>query len=249
MRAERARSPPLQPALATFIASPFARTLAALSLSFVLGTGIGFERQWRQRTAGLRTNVLVALGAAAFSDLGFQLLGADGATRIISYVVSGIGFLGAGVILKDGTNIRGLNTAATLWCSAAVGTFAGSGFYSEAIALTMFVLAGNTVLRPMVNWIDRRPIVSGLTEASYRVHALCEPEAVSEVRDLIDAALEQANYPIRDVETLSDNEDLIELAATLLPTTADADALDRVVAALETSPLVRSATWTVETAA
>jgi putative Mg2+ transporter-C (MgtC) family protein len=232
-----------------FLATPFARTVGVLALAFVLGTAIGFERQWRQRTAGMRTNVLVALGAAAFSDLGFRLLGADGATRIISYVVSGIGFLGAGVILKDGTNIRGLNTAATLWCSAAVGTFAGSALYGEAIALTLFVLAGNTVLRPMVNWIDRRPIVSDLTEASYRVHAICEPEAVSAVRDLIDAALEKVSYPVRDVETLSESDDLVELAATLLPTTAEAVSLDEVVASLEASPLVQSATWTVETAA
>ena len=73
----------------------------------MLGTLIGLERQWRQRSAGLRTNVLVAVGAAAFTDLCLRLLGAGGATRIISYVISGIGFLGAGLILKDGTNIRG----------------------------------------------------------------------------------------------------------------------------------------------
>ena len=119
--------PALLDAAGRFLAGDFAHTLAALATAFVLGTAIGFERQWRQRTAGLRTTVLVAVGSAAFSDLGMRLLGADGATRIVSYVVSGIGFLGAGVILKDGTNVRGLNTAATLWCSAAVGTFAGTG--------------------------------------------------------------------------------------------------------------------------
>ena len=229
--------------------SPFARTTGTFGLAFVLGTLIGLERQWRQRTAGLRTNVLVALGAAAFADLGFRLLGADGATRIISYVVSGIGFLGAGVILKDGTNIRGLNTAATLWCSAAVGTFAGSGLPAEATSLTLFVLAGNTVLRPMVNWIDRRPIVSDITEASYRVHAICQPEDVPDVRDLIAAALEAASYPVRDVEILSDSDEFVELAATLLPTTAEAAELDAVVVSLEASPKITSATWTVETSA
>src|SRR5271157_5785053 len=75
-------------------------TFVALAVAFVLGTAIGFERQLRQRTAGLRTNVLVAVGAAAFSDLGLRLTGTEGAVRIIAYVVSGIGFLGAGVILK-----------------------------------------------------------------------------------------------------------------------------------------------------
>ncbi len=83
------------------------RTSLALGVAFLLGTLIGLERQWRQRSAGLRTTTLVATGAAAFADMGLRLLGAEGATRIISYIVSGIGFLGAGVILKDGTNIRG----------------------------------------------------------------------------------------------------------------------------------------------
>ena len=231
------------------IASPFLQTTGRFGLAFVLGTSIGLERQWRQRTAGLRTNVLVALGAAAFADLGFRLHGATGATGIIAYVVSGIGFLGAGVILKDGTNIRGLNTAATLWCSAAVGTFVGSGLWGEAIMLTLFVLAGNTVLRPVVNWIDRSPLVSDITEASYRVHAICQPEHVSDVRDLLADALEKKNYPIRDVEILSDREGYVELAATLLPTTAEATTLDAVVAVIEASALVKSATWTVETTA
>ncbi|WP_264817009.1 MgtC/SapB family protein, partial [Gluconobacter kondonii] len=72
-------------------------------------------------TAGLRTNALVALGAAAFVDLAQHLAGSADAVRVIAYVVSGVGFLGAGVIMKDGANVRGLNTAATLWCSAAVG--------------------------------------------------------------------------------------------------------------------------------
>src|SRR6201996_5814970 len=141
-----------------FLDPEFLRTLASVAVAFVLGTLIGAERQWRQRTAGLRTNVLVAIGAAAFTDLGTRLLGADGATRIISYVVSGIGFLGAGVILKEGTQIRGLNTAATLWCSAAVGAIAGASFLGEALAVSIFVLAGNTLLRPLVNYINRLPI-------------------------------------------------------------------------------------------
>ncbi len=237
---------PLQTILSAGLASPFGHTLVALLTAFVLGTTIGVERQWRQRNAGLRTNVLVAVGAAAFSDLGLRLLGADGATRIVAYVVSGIGFLGAGVILKDGTNILGLNTAATLWCSAAVGAFAGSGMPAEAAAVTFFVLAGNTLLRPLVDWINRRPISSSTTEAEYRVHATCAPAAVSDVRDLLDAELSEAGLPVRDVETLSESDDHIELAATLVPTTVEVSELDAVVAALERLPLIKSSTWSVE---
>src|ERR1700709_2263049 len=143
--------------LTWLLGSVFMRTIASLAIAFVLGTLIGAERQWRQRTAGLRTNVLVAIGAAAFTDLGSRLLGADGATRIISYVVSGIGFLGAGVILKEGTQIRGLNTASPLGCSPAVGAFAVGGFGAEAILLSFFVVAGNPLLRPLVNYINPLP--------------------------------------------------------------------------------------------
>jgi len=228
---------------ARFAASDFAHTVAVLATAFVLGTAIGFERQWRQRSAGLRTTVLVAIGAAAFSDLGMRLLGAEGATRIVAYVVSGIGFLGAGVILKDGTNIRGLNTAATLWCSAAVGASAGTGMLGEAVALSGFVLACNTLLRPLVNWVNRRPIKADETEAQYRIHAICAPADVPDVRDLLDAELTLANYPVRDVQALS-GVSLVELIASLVPITADPAELDAVVSALESSPKVHTATWT-----
>ena len=228
----------------------FLHTFLALAVAFVLGTAIGFERQWRQRNAGLRTNVLVAVGAAAFADLGMRLLGTEGAVRIIAYVVSGIGFLGAGVILKDGGgSIRGLNTAATLWCSAAVGAFAGAGLQAEAVAVAFFILAGNTLLRPLVNWVNRRPIIGDVTEAQYQVHVICRPDAVADVRDLLEVELSRANYPIREVETLNTGEDLVELEATLVPTSAEPDELDAVITALERSPQIRSATWTVGTTA
>ena len=98
-----------------------ANTLISLATAFVLGSIVGFERQYRQRTAGLRTNALVAVGAAIFVDMAFRVGGPDGGARVISYVVSGVGFLGAGAIMREGGSIRGLNTAATLWGSAAIG--------------------------------------------------------------------------------------------------------------------------------
>src|SRR5258707_15102534 len=111
--------------LTTFQLSDFTDTLVSLTAAFILGTLIGAERQYRQRTVGLRANVLVAVGAAAFVDLAMHLAGADGGVRVIAYVVSGIGFLGAGVIMKQGMDVRGLNTAAALGASAAVGSWPG----------------------------------------------------------------------------------------------------------------------------
>src|SRR6478672_1946527 len=109
--------------------------LLRLGAGIGLGTVIGLERQYRARLAGLRTNALVAVGATLFvllSAHGFGGLTTSGdadPTRVAAQIVSGIGFLGAGVIMRDGLNVRGLNTAATLWCSAAVGSLAGAGLY------------------------------------------------------------------------------------------------------------------------
>ena len=153
----------------------------------------GAERQYRQRTAGLRTNVLVAVGAAAFVDLAMHLAGADGAVRVIAYVVSGIGFLGAGVIMKQGMDVRGLNTAATLWASAAVGSCAGADMVAQAVALTVFVLAGNTLLRPLVNAINRIPLDEQASEATYYFKLAVTPEALPDMRDHLVERLEAAN--------------------------------------------------------
>jgi putative Mg2+ transporter-C (MgtC) family protein len=226
---------------------PLAHTAMALMVAFVLGGLIGFERQWRQRNAGLRTNVLVAVGAAAFVDLGGRMAGGDGFVRVIAYVVSGIGFLGAGVIMKEGAQVRGLNTAATLWASAAVGAFAGAGQEGEAALVTAFVLAGNTLLRPIADFINRRPIEPHDTEALYRVHVVCEQDSISDARDLLFETLERRHYPIREIETLSENEDQVELAATLIPTTADPHDLDAIVEELSRKDAIESATWTVST--
>lgn len=218
-----------------------------LGAAFVLGAVIGFERQVRQRNAGLRTMVLVAVGAAAFVHLGVRVGGLEGATRIIAYVVSGIGFLGAGVIMKEGAQVRGLNTAATLWSSAAVGAFCGCGLIGEATAVAIIIVAGNTMLRPLVNYINRQPLSKTSTEAVYKVHVICEAEYVTEARDLIADALEAASYPIQSIDVLTETDDSIELAATLIPTTAEPSDLDRICEILLASPNLNAATWTIGT--
>jgi putative Mg2+ transporter-C (MgtC) family protein len=208
----------------------------------VLGTLIGAERQYRLRTAGLRTNVLVAVGAAAFVDLAMHLTAADGAVRVISYVVSGIGFLGAGVIMKEGTNVRGLNTAATLWASAAVGCCAGADMLAQAAALTLFVLAGNTLLRPLVNAINRAPIDEQASEATYSLKLLVNEDAAAGLRDQLVERLEAAKYPVAEVEEI-ERGDLQEIVATLVSTAVEAKELDLVVSELQQKRGVRHATW------
>jgi putative Mg2+ transporter-C (MgtC) family protein len=218
-------------------------TLVSLLLAFVLGTAIGAERQWKQRSAGLRTNVLVALGACQFVDLAMKLDGGHGAVKVISYVVSGIGFLGAGVIMKEGTNVRGLNTAATLWGSAAVGCCAGADMIAQAAALTLFVLAGNTLLRPLVNAINRAPLKEGTTEAVYEVRLTTDADHLEEARELLETRLEAANYPIREINVVEREPGTFELVATLVTTAAQSNELDAVVTALEAVPIAQHASW------
>ena len=191
--------------------------------------------------------MLVAVSAAAFVDLAMQLADADGAVRVIAYVVSGIGFLGAGVIMKEGMNVRGLNTAATLWGSAAVGCCAGADMLAQAVALTAFVLAGNTLLRPLVNAINRSPLDERASEATYEIRLTVDATEIDAVRDLMVEKLEAAKYPVSDVNVIERAEDVVEIVATLVSTAVDAKELDAVTADLARRPGVRHATWDVST--
>ena len=219
---------------------------ASVGVAFALATFIGAERQWRQRSAGLRTNVLVAVGAAAFVSLGLRLNGAAGAGQIAAYVVSGVGFLGAGVIMKDGAHVRGLNTAATLWCSAAVGALSGVGLAAEAALLTLAVLAGNTLLRPLVNAINRAPVDESLAEATYELWAVTTTDKVGAVRDLVVETLERANYPVGEIEIEPRTEDTSEVVARLIATAVEPGELDAVCAALERAPEISFASWAAQ---
>jgi putative Mg2+ transporter-C (MgtC) family protein len=231
--------------LQTFQLYDFLDTLVSLLTAFVFGTLIGAERQYRQRSAGLRTNVLVAVGASAFVDLANHLTGSDGSVRVIAYVVSGIGFLGAGAIMKEGMNVRGLNTAATLWASAAVGCCAGADMVAQAALLTIFVLGGNTLLRPLVNAIDRIPIDEHSSEASYDVLVMTDPDSVATVRELLLEKLQAANYPVRDTNVIYRSEENAEIVATLVSLSIEPSELDAVVASLAGTPGVRHATWNI----
>jgi putative Mg2+ transporter-C (MgtC) family protein len=128
-----------------------------LMSAVVLGGCIGFERQWRRRLAGLRTNTLVALGAASFLVFSGLSPGDSSPTRVAAQVVTGVGFLGAGLIFKEGFSVHGLNTAATLWCSAAVGVLAGSGNLAHAALVSALVIFVNLCLRPLARFIERQP--------------------------------------------------------------------------------------------
>jgi putative Mg2+ transporter-C (MgtC) family protein len=234
-------------AIAAFDHWEFLNSTISLAAAFVFGMLIGAERQYRQRTAGLRTNVLVATGAAAFVDLGMRLTGKAGAVQVVAYVISGVGFLGAGVIMKEGMNVRGLNTAATLWSSAAVGAFSGADLLAESALLTGFILVGNTFLRPLVNFINRIPIDEQATEATYQVRVTAGARDLGRARELLTEQLEAQNYPVGDMEVTERGDDDVEIVATLMSTAIDAAEIEAVVARLKRTDFVSDAAWALRT--
>ena len=129
-----------------------------LLLAALLGGVLGFEREVRQKSAGLRTNILIAIGSALFTLMSYELAGAAGADpgRIAAQIVTGVGFLGAGAIMRRNGDIHGLTTAATIWVNAAVGVAAGGGEYHLAFIATGVTLSALLLLHPLESIIDRR---------------------------------------------------------------------------------------------
>jgi putative Mg2+ transporter-C (MgtC) family protein len=224
--------------------TPWLDTFASLALALLLGVLIGAERQYRERISSLRTNVLVAVGAAAFVDMGVRLGGAEGAMRVVANVVTGVGFLGAGLILKEGANIRGLNTAATVWCSAAVGACAGADLPAQALLVAGFVLASNTLLRPLAKLIDRLPVRDEATDSLYVVAVTVPKAQVEPARQALAAALAAASYPAEGWEQHARPGEQVEIAARLVASSARTAELDRIVAGLRRAlPEATDAAW------
>lgn len=160
----------------------FSEYLTRIGCAFVMGTFIGVERQIRQRNAVLRTNILVSIGAAAFTILSYSMTTGNGdPSRVAAQIVSGIGFLGGGLILKDGLTVRGLNTAATIWCSAACGTLSGVGLYKEAAILVICVLLTHCLFRPLCALLEKRTA----KVYHYSIRAECQRNASNSIQKLI----------------------------------------------------------------
>ena len=217
-----------------------------LALALILGALIGAERQWRQRMAGLRTNALVAAGAAMFVMLtALTARTADDSFRIAGQVVSGIGFLGAGVILRNGLNITGLNTAATLWCSAAVGTLAGYGMYGSAITGAVAVIAANVVLRPIGKALNRG---AGTADADitylFRITARAEQEA--HMRSLLLHSLSGQPLLLKSLKSDDvEHADRVEVQAVLMSTGRQDLLLEQIVSRLSLEPGVSGVSWEI----
>lgn len=177
-----------------------------LLVGFLLGMGIGIERQWLKTRAVLKTNVLVTLGSAMFVMLSIMTPGDASPTRISAQIVSGVGFLGGGVILREGASVRGINTAATLWCAAAIGTLVGSGYLVQAYLGTIAVVGANLLLRPLVAAFKQRPNEpDGLDEPNRRSSKDNIWQAETTSRSLVDTRQQSRSFQLSDL-TVSNSE-------------------------------------------
>jgi putative Mg2+ transporter-C (MgtC) family protein len=214
-----------------------------LAIATVLGFLIGLERQWRQRTAGLHTATLVAIGAALFSSLP-ELGGVNDAMRIAGQVVTGVGFLAGGVIVREGLNVRGLITAATLWSTAAVGVLAGTGFEIQATVGAVVILVTNVVCWPLAGVIARIPRGAGeqlTTTYSVRVH--CAEHARFAVRDCVLREITMTSLSLTTMSSSAPADGSIDITAELTKPGRDDGAADRLQAALTELDGVASVHW------
>jgi putative Mg2+ transporter-C (MgtC) family protein len=198
-------------------------SIGRLSVALLLGSVIGFERQWHQKMAGLRTNALVALGSCGFVVFS-AMVGQGDPTRVAAQVVTGIGFLGAGVILREGINVHGINTAATLWCSAMVGTFAGGGYWAPSLVAAGFVVGTNLLLRPLVRLINTKTITSGDAEACYSVTLTGKSGEEAHLRSLLLHGLSQGGLGLRRIDSsdIPDTANVVIKAQVLAAQRSDA---------------------------
>jgi putative Mg2+ transporter-C (MgtC) family protein len=214
-----------------------------IGAALVMGAAIGAERQMRIHTAGLRTNALVSLGAGLFVSLSL-LLNRDDPTRVAAQIVSGIGFLGGGVILREGFNVKGMNTAATLWCSAAVGTLAGMGFVKAAAIGTAAILVTNLVLRPVADRLAPAPLA---TEGAvvYRAHVICDQANEAAVRAVfLRFVTAQSKMDIRSLKTQkAEEEGKTDVVAEIVSTGPNDHAMNEVVSHMCVESNVASVRW------
>jgi len=214
-------------------------------LALLLGAFVGAERQWRQRMAGLRTNALVSGGSAMFVMLAALAYRGSDDLHIAAQVVSGIGFLGAGVILRDGLNITGLNTAATLWCSAAIGTLAGYGMYFPAAIGTIGIIVANLALRPIAQTINRGAKKNEV-QVVYNFEIICRTKDEQHMRALLLHAINTQPLVLRSLQS----EDLepvgkVQVRAILSSTGRQELVLEQIVGRLSLEPGVTRVKWEI----
>lgn len=211
---------------------------------------MGFERQWQQKSAGLRTNTLVSLGASAFILLTVTMTGAQGdPSRVAGQIVTGIGFLGAGVIMRNGLTVQGLNTAATIWCSAAVGSLCGVGLLVESVITTSAIVLTHLLLRPLGARISRGPVnrADDAEQTDYVISVKCSETVENHIRVLLMQYLTGDEDLLLRSLTSQDNGDPANalITAEIMASSRQEQRMERIVSRLTIEEQVTRVSWAV----
>jgi putative Mg2+ transporter-C (MgtC) family protein len=229
---------------------PAVELLVRVGLATVLGLAIGVERQWRSRMAGLQTMALVSMGSALYVILGAYGFshGVD-PTRVVAQIVTGVGFLGAGVIMKQGSSVTGLNTAATLWATAAVGALAEAWAWREAVAGAVIIVATNGFLYPLAARMDRQHFQAGreVTPVDYILEVVCQRNAEPVVRSKLIGAVTAPGLRLKSLaQRDGDARNEVVLSADVAAAERQDARLEGAVRTLSAEPVVSAVRWSTK---
>lgn len=199
------------------------------------GIIIGFERQWINRVAGVQTNVLVCGGACIFI-LSSYFVSYEGqsASRIAAQIVSGIGFLGAGMIFREGVTTHGINTAATVWCAAAIGVLCGMGLIPHALVVMAIIITANLFCRKLDHvisgnrkWTDLR------IYRTYEIQAIAPQKNNKELRSKIIQVISVEDHNIFGVKTNILKSDMVKITVTFRSHTSEYEKVQKLSETIE----------------
>lgn len=216
--------------------------VSRLGVAAILGIAIGFERQWRQRAAGLHTSSLVAIGAALFALLDVSLAAGD-TTRIVAGVVTGVGFIAGGVILRQGASVSGLNTAATIWATAAVGALAGFGLAAPAALGAVAIIGFNLLLQPLAEAIDARTGQRQEGETVYNLSVVCNPQDQPAIGSVILESISKSPLSLQSLTRHYADGNSVELRASIYAPKPQDAAIETLCALLLSTPGVARTDW------
>ena len=213
-----------------------------IGLAVLFGFLIGLERQLTGHLAGIRTNLLVCMGACMFTVFSFLVSNLD-LTRIAAQVVTGVSFLCSGIIIKDGVNVRGLDTAATIWCTAAIGVLTSCGQFSYAALACAVIIAVNIILRPLLKRSDAL-VRLDQADARYKVVITCLDERENDMRTLIKTVIGDSRLRWRSFETHNVGKEAVRIEVVLLAVGRRYDEqIEDIVAAVSQEEGVIAAAW------
>lgn len=213
-----------------------------IAVAFVLSFLVGLERQWRRRSIGLRMNVLVCIGSMMFTHASMAFISGDPG-RVASQIVCGIGFLGAGIIIKDEhRNITGLNTAATVWCAAAIGMLCAQGLILEATIGTLFILLSNIILRNMAFLLSSiEPSKTGYH--SYSLKIACKEEDMAEVRNELTEFGEAEHLCIDEINVVEKSKEKCTIIINIKVPVKKLDFIEHLMNAMTLNKYIMSLGW------